>query len=188
MTTAPIQLLGIVGSLRAASINRGLLRAAIEVAPADVTITIFEGLREIPPYDPDVDKVGAPPAVAALRDAIRAADGLLIATPEYNYSVPGVLKNALDWASRPPATTAMKGIPAGIMGATVGISGTIRAQHHLRQILQFTETHVMLKPEVLIPKAAERFDADGNLTDDSTRDLLRGWMLALDAWVRRMKA
>ncbi len=188
MSDTPIRLLGLVGSLRTGSINRGLLEAVFAEAPAGVTGTIFEGLREIPPYDPGLDVADhLPPSVAALRTAIAEADGLVIASPEYNYSIPGVLKNALDWASRPPATAPLRQKPTGILGASTGISGTIRMQHHLRQVLQFSDTYVMQRPEVILPKAASLFDAQGHLTDASTRELVRTWTAALAAWVRRMK-
>lgn len=154
-----IRILGIAGSLRRGSFNRGLLRAAHELAPSGMQIETFDRLCDIPPYNDDVEVVGKPEPVQALVDAVRAADGLLIATPEYNYSIPGVLKNAIDWVSRPPKTTPLKGKPAAIMSASIGISGGMRAQYHLRQAFVFTETQAMLKPEVIIPNAADRFNS-----------------------------
>src|SRR5205814_2162802 len=136
----------------------------------------------------DVDTKGKPEPVAALVEAVRSADGLLFATPEYNYGIPGVLKNAFDWVSRPPQTTPLKGKPAAIMSASTGISGGMRAQNHLRQAFLFTETYAMLKPEVIIPKAAERFDADGRLTDESTRQLIAKFLVAFAAWTRKFSA
>lgn len=180
---SPLRLLGIAGSLRKASLNRALLRALAEELPADATLELFDGLGALPVFDPDVP--GEPPAVAALKQAMAAADGLVIATPEYNYSLPGVLKNAIDWASRPPPTSPLRGRPVGILSAATGISGGMRAQYHLRQILVFTDSPTMPQPEVIIPKAQERFDATGRLTDDSTRELLRKYGAALVTWVRR---
>jgi chromate reductase len=183
-----MKVLGIVGSLRAGSYNRGLLEAARELAPEGMQIEIFGGLREIPPYDADVDAAGVPEAVAALKRAIAAADALLVATPEYNYSVPGVLKNAIDWASRPATSSPLNGKPAAIMGASTGMSGTIRAQLALRQSFLFTNTPTMIKPEVTVPRCAERFDASGRLTDESTRALVRQLVEALPAWAARFGA
>lgn len=181
-----IRILGIAGSLRRGSLNRGLLHAARELAPPGMSIEIFDRLGELPPYNEDVDAAGKPEAVQALVDAVRAADGLLIATPEYNYSIPGLLKNAIDWVSRPPKTTPLKGKPAALMSASTGISGGMRAQYHLRQAFVFTETQAMLKPEVIIPKAMERFDADVRLVDESTRELVRGFLVSFGEWTRRM--
>ena len=181
----PLNVLALCGSLRRLSINRGLLRAAIEVAPADLRITIYEQLGEVPLYNGDLDTPELEPEpVKRLRAAVREADGLLFSTPEYNYSVPGMLKNAIDWASRPVPTAALKGKPAAIMGASGGISGTMRAQYHLRQMFVFTQTYAMLQPEVIIPRALERMDADSNLTDESTRELIRKQMAAFAAWIR----
>jgi len=184
----PLRVLGIAGSLRAGSYNRALLEAARELAPAGMEIEIFAGLREIPPYDQDVDAAGAPEPVAALKRAIAGADALLVATPEYNYSVPGVLKNAIDWASRPATTSPLYGKPTAIMGASSGISGTIRAQLALRQSFLFTNSPTMIKPEVTVPRCADRFDASGRLTDETTRALLRQLVEALPAWAARFRA
>ncbi|MDQ6831468.1 MAG: NAD(P)H-dependent oxidoreductase [Gemmatimonadota bacterium] len=182
---ADTEVLALCGSLRAKSMNRGLLRAAQGVAPEGMRITIYEGLGDIPAYNADIDTPELEPAqVKRFRDAVRAANGLLFAIAEYNYSVPGFLKNAIDWASRPPATSALKGKPAAIMGASSGIGATMRGQHHLRQMFVFTQTYAMLQPEVQIPKAAERMDADSNLTDESTRELIRKQMVAFAAWIR----
>ncbi|MBZ0237195.1 MAG: NAD(P)H-dependent oxidoreductase [Deltaproteobacteria bacterium] len=180
-----LRLLGIAGSLRKASHNRALLRALGETLPEGVTLDIFDGLAAIPTFDPD-DKT-EPPPVAAWKHAIAAADALVIATPEYNYSIPGVLKNAIDWASRPPATSPLRGKPVGIVSAATGISGGMRAQYHLRQILVYTNSPAMLQPEVIIPRAQERFDAAGVLTDASTRELLARFGVALAEWIHRFK-
>src|SRR5262245_39739521 len=125
MVDTPLEVLGIAGSLRRESYNRGLLRAAQEMAPEGMTIRSFE-LDAIPLYNGDVEAAGDPAPVAQLKEAIRGADALLLATPEYNYGVPGVLKNAVDWASRPPAKSVLSGKPAAIMGASPGMGGTIR--------------------------------------------------------------
>jgi len=178
------RVLGIAGSLRAGSYNRALLRAAVELAPAELELVSFERLREIPLYDADVEGAGHPEPVVALKAAIREADGILIATPEYNHSIPGVLKNAIDWASRPAADAAFAGKPIGIIGATPGSGATIRAQLALRQSLN-AAAYLMGKPEVLIARASERFDAAGRLTDEPTRRHLERFLTAFADWIRR---
>ncbi len=182
-----MKVLGIAGSLRKGSYNRLLLRAARELAPVGVEIEIYEGLREIPPYDQDVDAAGAPEVVVALRRAIAEAEALLIATPEYNYSVPGVLKNAIDWASRPARGSVLNGKPAAIMGASTGMSGTIRAQLALRQSFLFTDTPTLLNPQVSVPFCADKFDGAGRLVDEMSRDMVRQLMAALPRWVERFR-
>jgi len=181
-----LKVLGIAGSLRAGSFNRSLLRAAQELAPAGMTITAFD-LAAIPLYNGDVEAQGDPEPVTALKSAIRQADALLIATPEYNFGVPGVLKNAIDWASRPPRDSVLKGKPAAIMGATPGMGGTARAQMQLRQAFVFTQTLAMLSPEVLVARAHEKFDASGGLTDEKTRQLVGHFLQALAEWTLRLK-
>ncbi len=183
-----MRVLGIAGSLRAGSFNRALLRAAVELAPPELEIAIFEGLGAIPPYDGDVEAQGDPAPVVAFKRAIHDADALLIATPEYNYGVPGVLKNAIDWASRPPGKSVLNRKPAGIIGASMGPQGTARAQLALRQSLVFTETYAMLRPEVLVARAHEKVDAGGRLTDESTRTHLREFLGALSVWAARFHA
>jgi chromate reductase len=180
-----VRLVGIAGSLRKKSHNRALLRALGEELPAGTTLELFGRLAEIPTFDPDDPH--EPPAVVELKRAIGGADGLVIATPEYNYSIPGVLKNAIDWASRPPALSPLRGRPVGLISAATGISGGMRAQYHLRQILVFTDSPAMLQPEVIIPRAHERFDLDGRLTDVPTRELLGRYAVALTAWVERLR-
>ena len=179
-----MDILAICGSLRAGSLNRALLVAAQELAPADMRITIYDGLRDLPHYDADIDGPKQPDSVVKLKDAVRAASGLLLACPEYNYSVPGLLKNAIDWVSRPPAETPLRGKPTALLGAAGGMSGTIRSQLHMRQILVFTQTPVMLAPEVLIPKANDRFE-NGKLVDQSTRELVKRMLEAFAEWTRR---
>src|SRR5919202_325379 len=188
MAQAPtLNVLGIAGSLRQASFNRMALRAAQKLAPLGIAIDEFpaERLREIPPYDDDVRVQGFPPPAAELRDRIRAADGLLIVTPEYNYSFPGVLKNAIDWASRPPEQP-FDGKPIAIMGASPGALGTARAQYHLRQCFVFLNGLLLNRPEVMIAQAGTRFDAEGRLTDEKTREFVQVLLVALRDWTERL--
>lgn len=182
MNKNTFRVLGIPGSLRAKSYNRALLEAAREVAPQGVEIEILD-LASVPLYDGDVEAEGDPEAVRDLKERIRNADALLIATPEYNASIPGVLKNAIDWASRPPQS-ALRHKPIAIMGAAPGNFGTIRAQTALRQILAHTDSYVLHKPEVLVFKAGEKFDADGVLQDEDTREWVRTLVEALVDWTR----
>ncbi len=177
--------LGISGSLRKDSLNTRLLRAAQELAPDGVTIDILD-ISDIPLYNEDIRVSGYPPTVTAMREAIRAADALLIATPEYNYSVPGVLKNAIDWASRPPDQP-FAGKPLGIMGASGGLSGTMRAQYHLRQIAVFVDLIPINKPEVMVRNGSDKFDAAGRLTDEDTRAYVKKLVEALEAWTHRLR-
>jgi chromate reductase, NAD(P)H dehydrogenase (quinone) len=185
MPDAPVQVLGFAGSLRRGSLNRLLLRAAVELAPPGMTIVTHD-LAEIPLYDGDVEAQGDPPAVAAFKSAIGAADAILVVTPEYNYGVPGVLKNAIDWASRPPNRSVLNDKPAAIMGASPGGFGTTRAQLQLRQSFCFTRTLPLQQPEVLLARAADKFDAEGRLTDEKTREFVRALLVALAAWTERV--
>jgi chromate reductase len=173
MATVPraFNVVGFAGSLRRGSYNRALLRAAADLAPSALHIVIHE-LDGIPLYNGDVEAAGAPSSVVQLRDAIRQADGLLIATPEYNHGVPGVLKNAIDWLSRPPRDSALNGKVAAMMGASPGMTGTARGQSQLRQAFVFTNTYALLQPEVLVGRAHEKFDADGRLVHQPTQDFL----------------
>lgn len=179
-----IRVLGIIGSLRAGSYNARLLQAAIELAPTEIAITPVT-LGDIPPYNADVEAQGDPPAVAALRAAVRDAGAVLFSSPEYNYGTPGVLKNAIDWVSRPVATTPFARKPAAIMGASQGPSGTMRMQPQLRVTVQSIGMYVMPKPEIVITHCKDKFDAAGNLTDEKTREHLAGFLAAFTAWVRR---
>ncbi|MDQ3547897.1 MAG: NAD(P)H-dependent oxidoreductase [Chloroflexota bacterium] len=186
-TDRPFRILGIPGSLRKASFNRGLIRAAQEVAPEGVEIELYD-LGEIPLYNGDVEAQGVPAAVQAFADQIRAADALLIATPEYNYSIPGVLKNAIDWASRPSVKNPLRHKPVALMGASGGMYGTARAQLAMRQVLaSVIEAHTMIKPELLVNQAGQKFDSDGNLTDDDTRERLAALIEGLVAWSNRLE-
>jgi chromate reductase len=182
---AKIRVLGFVGSLRKESFNKALMRAAVEVAPPDVEIEVFD-LEGIPPFNQDQDQ--APPErVRLFKERIRAADAVLIATPEYNYSMPGVLKNAIDWASRPYGDNAFDGKPAGIMGASVGMLGTARAQYHLRQCCVFLNMYPLNQPEVMVPTAQDKVDSQGNLTDAKSRQKIGELLAALAAWTRRLR-
>lgn len=181
----PIRILGIAGSLRKASLNQGALQAAVELAPEGATIDIFE-LDGIPGFNQD-DEQDPPEKVAELKRKIREADAILFVTPEYNYSVPGVLKNAIDWASRPYGDSAWNGKPAAIMGASVGGIATARAQYHLRQMMVFLNMFPVNQPEVMIGHAGEKFDDEGNLTDEKTKDHIRLLLEALVAWTKRIE-
>ncbi|MGH1347682.1 MAG: NADPH-dependent FMN reductase [Nannocystales bacterium] len=172
----------IAGSLRKASINRGLLSACRDVAPEGVTFQALS-IGELPHYDGDLAAAGDPGPVAVFKAAIAAADGLLIATPEYNYSVPGVLKNALDWASRPAYRSVFAGKKTAMLGASYSVVGTARAQAHLKGIMLGMAAPVFAYPEVLVGAAKEKFDAAGNLTDPSTCEHLAGFVAAFATWV-----
>ena len=186
MAVEQIQILGIAGSLRRASYNRGLVRAAADLAPAGTAIRILD-LADIPLYNQDVEDAGEPASVVELKSAIRGADALLVATPEYNHGVPGVLKNALDWASRPRATSPLTDKPVAVMGASPGRGATARAQTQLRDAFVFTGACVMPLPELLVGAAASHFDADGNLTDPEIRSGLAELLDALEAWTLRVR-
>ena len=182
---ANIHVLGISGSLRKGSYNTRLLTAASELLPEGMTLETFD-LSPIPLYNDDVRVAGFPKPVQQFRERIAAADALLIATPEYNFSIPGVLKNAIDWASRPPDPP-LNGKPVAIMGASTGNFGTARAQMHLRQVCVFCNMFPLNKPEVLLMHAQEKFDANGRLTDETARGFIRDLLLALIDWTRRLQ-
>jgi chromate reductase len=182
--TESIHVLGFSGSLRRGSFNSAALRAAQELLPDAMTLDLFD-LSPIPLYNEDVRAAGLPEAVQEFRNRLSAADGLLIATPEYNYSIPGVLKNAIDWAARPPDVP-LNGKPVAIMGATTGNYGTIRAQLHLRQVCVYTNMLPINKPEVLIARAQDKF-VNGRLVDDATRGFIREILQVLAAWTRRLR-
>jgi len=176
-----VALLGICGSLRKASFNRALLVAVRDALPAGATMAMYDSV-ELPIFNSDLDD---PPGVLQLKAAITEADGLVFSVPEYNYSIPGGLKNALDWVSRPPQTSPLRGKPVGMVGAASGMSGSMRAQAHLRQMMLYSDSPCLGQPEVLIPRAKERFDADGRLIDASTRVLLEQFAAAMVAFVQR---
>jgi chromate reductase len=186
MSDGTIQVLAISGSLRKASFNTALLRAAQELAPAGMSIRIYADLASVPPYDDDIRLAGFPPVVAALRDRVRAADALIFATPEYNRSFTGVLKNAIDWLSRPPAQP-LDGKPAAVMGASPGAIGTALANYHLRQVLSVLSVHVVPGLEVLVGGAASKFDDQGRLIDEPTREFLAKSLVALMRLIKRLE-
>jgi chromate reductase len=181
----PLRILGIAGSLRRQSYNRAALRAAVQLSPEGATIDIFE-IDGIPGFSED-DEQNPPAKVSELKRRIRESDAVLFVTPEYNYSIPGVLKNAIDWASRPYGDSAWSGKPAAIMGASPGAIGTARAQYHLRQVMVFLDMFPINQPEVMIAKAHERFDAEGNLTDEKTKQFIRQLLQGLVEWTRRIR-
>jgi chromate reductase len=180
-----IKILAFAGSLRKSSYNKALVRAAVEVAPENVVMEVFD-LEGIPPYNQDLENT-PPQKVIEFKEKIRAADALLIATPEYNYSIPGVLKNAIDWASRPYQGNPLEGKPVAIMSASIGKLGGARAQYHLRQSFVFLNMHPVNKPEVMLASAAENVDANGRLTNEQARTLIRQLIEALVVWTNRLK-
>jgi chromate reductase len=179
-----VRILGIAGSLRHDSYNRAALRAATQLLPEGATIDVFE-LDGLPGFNQDEEQ-NPPAKVADFKRRIREADAVLIVTPEYNYSISGVLKNAIDWASRPYGDSAWNGKPVAIMGASIGAIGTARAQYHLRQMFVFLNMFPINQPEVMIGNASERFDAQGNLTDDTTKGLIRQLLQNLVEWTQRL--
>ena len=181
--------LALSGSLRQGSLNTGLIRAAQRIAPESLNIELFDRLGEIAPFDEDVEQRELPEPVADLRARVKAADGLLIATPEYNYGVPGVLKNALDWVSRPdfPVTAWVSPLahkPVAIVGAAPTLMGTVRAQLALRQLFLWTDSAVVTKPEVAVMTAHEKLAADGSVHDPHTEQLLAALLDALTTKIR----
>lgn len=186
--TNTFKIVGIPGSLRKASFNRGLLEAAQGTAPIGTQIEIV-GLDDIPLYNGDVEAAGVPEPVQQLAEKISGADAILIACPEYNYSIPGVLKNAIDWTSRGSVKNPWRQKPVGLIGASGGQFGTVRAQAHLRQVLgSMIEAYVMVKPEYYVNSASHKFDADGNLEDEDARARLEAYVEALVAWSHRVRA
>lgn len=181
----PIRVVGISGSLRKGSYNTMALKAAMELAPEGMTIEAAE-IGDLPHYNDDVRLAGYPPEVERFRAQLAAADAILFVTPEYNYSIPGVLKNAIDWASRPP-NQPFDNKPVAIMGASMGVLGTARAQYQLRQMLVFLNAFPLNKPEVMIGAAQTKFDASGALTDEATADFIRQLLTSLAAWTERLR-
>ncbi len=181
-----IKILGIAGSLRRGSYNKAILKAAAELLPIGSELGIFEKLGEIPPFDQDQEN-SPPPVVVDLKEQIRSTDAVLIATPEYNYSVPGVLKNAIDWASRPYGDSAWDRKPVAIMSASSGMLGGARAQYHLRQIFVFLNMFPLNGPEVIIPEAGAKINVQGNLVDQYTREKIAELLQALLEWTTRLE-
>lgn len=179
-----VRILGFAGSLRKDSYNKALLRVAAELMPKDAVFAAFD-LEGIPPFSQDLEPQ-PPGKVEDFKSSIRAVDAILIATPEYNYSIPGVLKNAIDWASRPPTDNVLYDKPVALMGASTGMLGTARAQYHLRQCFVFLNMHAVNKPEVMVSYAREKFDANGRLADEKTRRLIGELVESLIALTARM--
>lgn len=171
-----VTLLGIAGSLRKQSYNRALLIASQELLPSYCKLVIAE-LSDLPIYNQD-EESPLPSSVASLKQQIKEADGILISTPEYNYSMPGLLKNVLDWASRPYGQNSWDGKPVAMMGATVGLQGTSRAQYHLRQVFVALNVRVLNRPELMISTASEKFNQEGQLSDPKTRQKLQEFLTA----------
>jgi chromate reductase len=180
-----IKILGFAGSLRKESYNRAALRAAVKLVPKGVQLDTFE-LDDIPPFNQDLERE-LPHAVRAFKAAVKAADAILIVTPEYNYSVPGVLKNAIDWASRPFGDNSWDGKTVGVMGASVGMLGTARAQYHLRQMFVFLNMFPLNQPEVMISHAKDKFDNEGNLPDQTAIQKIRELLETLAGWSRLLE-
>ena len=184
--TAKLKILGISGSLRKTSYNTAALRAAVELCPEDAEIEIYD----IAGFDSfDQDREATPPEnVAKFKAALKAADAVIISSPEYNYSVPGFLKNAIDWASRPYGDSAWEDKPVLIMGASPGTGGTMRMQYHLRQIMVFLNMHPLNRPEVMIANCVGKFDENGKLIDETTRTFVSNALKALVEWTQRLGA
>lgn len=180
-----IKVLAFAGSLRKGSYNKALIRAAVEEAPPTIAIEVYD-LEGIPPFNQDFES-NPPAKIVEFKQKIREADALLIATPEYNYSVSGVLKNALDCASRPKDDTPLEGKPVAIMSASTGRFGGARAQYQLRQSFVFLNMHPINKPEVMLSDAAHNVDANGKVTNLQTRQLIKQQLEALHAWVVKLR-
>ncbi len=183
--TETIKVLGFAGSLRKGSYNKALLRAAVELAPKGSEVQVFD-IEGIGLFSEDLESEPAA-KVKDFKAAIEAADALLIATPEYNYSMPGVLKNAIDWASRPYGDNSFAGKPVAIMGASIGTFGTARAQYHLRQSCVFLNMHPLNQPEVMVASAQNKVDPAGRVTDEETRKRIAEMLAALVAWTRQLR-
>jgi chromate reductase len=180
-----VNILGFAGSLRKDSYNKALLRAATKLVPTGAKLEIFD-LEGIPPFNQDLEQ-SMPDKVKEFKAKIRSADAILIATPEYNYSIPGVLKNAIDWASRPYGDNSFEGKAVAVMSASIGILGGARAQYHLRQGFVFLDMHPINRPEVFVTFAPTKFDEKGNLTDETAKKLIRELLENLVAWTKGLK-
>ncbi len=180
-----VKILGFAGSLRKGSYNRSLLRAAQELVPRDAKLEIFD-LDGLPFFNQDLEDQPTE-KVKEFKAKIKASDAILIATPEYNYSIPGVLKNAIDCASRPYGDNAFEHKPIAIMGASIGMTGSARAQYHLRQCFVFLSCFALNQPEVMVPFAQDKIDKDGKVTDVKTLERIRELLEGLVAWTRRLK-
>ncbi len=182
--TVADKVVAFAGSLRKGSFNRALLHAAQELAPGGMDIEIIE-IGELPFYNADVESHGDPPSVGAYKSALTGADGVLIATPEYNDGIPGVLTNAIDWGSRLPGRAPFSGKPLAVIGASPSRVGTARAQLHLRQLLSHVHARVLPPPELLLASAHQHFDKNLRLTDESTRDILAKLLERFSRWIAR---
>jgi chromate reductase len=182
-----LQVLGIAGSLRKNSYNRALLRAAKELVPEGMTIETYEGIGSFPLYSGDLETEAFPDVVKEFKEKIRASDGVLIVTPEYNYGIPGVLKNAIDWASRPGRDSAWTGKPLALMGASNGQGGTVRAQLQLRQAAVFLNMHPLNRPEVLVNQVQSKFDENLNFIDETGRRFMQQELEAFARWIERLR-
>lgn len=183
-----IRVLGIAGSLRKGSLNRAILRTAQELVPEGMVIDIYEGIGDFPFYNDDlIAESGFPAVVKEFRDRVKAADGILIVTPEYNHGIPAVLKNAIDWGSRPTGDSAWNGKPLALMGAANAQGGTVRAQTQLRMYAVPLNMYVLPRPEVLINNARAKFDEELNFTDQQGRDFMQQQLAAFAQWIRRLE-
>ncbi|HEY6511325.1 MAG TPA: NADPH-dependent FMN reductase [Burkholderiaceae bacterium] len=180
-----LEIVGLCGSLRAASYNRMLMRLAGSSMPASMRLDPLEW-RDVPVFDADVLAKGLPPPVASLRERVRGADGLLIVTPEYNFSIPGGLKNVIDWLSR-GEDQPFSGKPVAILTASAGPVGGARVQYDLRKVLLFVNAMSLVKPEVFVGNAATKFGADAQCTDEATRKFVGAQMTAFEAWIGAVK-
>jgi len=181
----PITLMGFAGSLRKGSYNKALLRAAVELVPKGAKLEIFD-LEGVPPFNQDLEN-RMPEKVKEFKAKIEAADAILIATPEHNYSIPGVLKNAIDWASRPYGDNSFEGKPVAVMSGSIGMLGGARAQYHLRQVFVFLNMHPVNRPEVIVAFADEKIDEKGKVVDEPTREKIKQLLAELVDWTRRLK-
>lgn len=180
-----IRILGFAGSLRKNSYNKALLHLAVQLVPKNVALEAFD-LEGIPPFNQDLENQ-LPRKVKEFKAKIRAADAILIVTPEYNYSIPGVLKNAIDWASRPYSDNAFKEKPVAIMGASIGMLGTARAQYHLREVFVFLDMYPINSPEVFVSYAQEKFDGNGRLKDEKTKQQITRLLESLATWTSKLR-
>ena len=185
MEEKKIRILGIAGSLRKDSYNKMLLKEVVRLAAPDSAIDIFD-IKKIPLYNQDLEE-NLPQAVINLKKRIKESDAILFVTPEYNYSIPGVLKNAIDWGSRPYIDNSWAGKPVAVMGASTSGFGTVRSQMHLRQCFVFLDMHPINRPELMISNAAEKFDENGNLTDDKIKSKIINLIEALRDWARQIR-
>jgi chromate reductase len=180
-----ISIFGFAGSLRKGSYNKAILRAAVELVPKEAQLETFD-LEGIPPFNQDLEN-DPPERVKEFKKKIKAADAILIASPEANYTIPGVLTNAMNWASRPYGDNAFDGKPVAVMGASIGMLGTARAQYHLRQSFVWLNMYPMNPPEVMVPFAQDKIDANGRVTDAKTKEKIKELLESLVTWTRKLQ-